>query len=416
MKTIKKAYTYILLSGILTTSIWSCKKDDDSVSTPSNPTTTEELTQVFETLVQESDAPGFALSIVKNNALVFQEGFGYANIENKKPFTNSTQQHLASVSKTFVGAATVKALEQGLFTLDTEINSLLPVDVINPHQPNQPILIKHLFTHTSGILDVPELYIAENYYVLPGQNTGSEGGQLLINQLNIEQRAARSLEELLGEYLLADGDLYSNNNYATSQPGTTFSYSNIGTGLMAYIIEQTAQQPFYTYVKNHVFSPLNMGNTTYNIDEINSSELSTWYLNSQTPFPFYGCDSYVEGGVFTTNTDLGKYLLDMVNGSQQKSELLFSKNTYKDLFNNQLPTGVMDANYGENMGVFWMKQGDFVFHGGNSFGVSSHIKINTKDGWGYTIITNTDATISSSTYTELVQKIDQAIQAYTNQQ
>jgi|GEM_PF-5587036 len=95
----------------------SCDKDKDfnppilpNVDSPAD------LTQVMQDIIEDPNVPGFAISIVKNNIIIYQQAFGYADVQTRKPYSNQTVQHIASVSKTFMGAAIVKAIEGGYFT------------------------------------------------------------------------------------------------------------------------------------------------------------------------------------------------------------------------------------------------------------------------------------------------------------
>ncbi len=389
----------------------SCKKDDEPTPPPSGMTPTD-LTAAMEDILDDTAVPGFALSIVKDNAIIFQQAFGYADTEAQKPYTNQTIQHIASASKTFVGAAVVKAIEQGYFTLDTDINDILPVDVINPKQPNASITVKHLVTHTSGLLDVPGIYLAENYYILPGEDISTLAASTLINELGIRQREGRSLEEFLAEYYLEDGDLYSLDNFAATAPGSSWSYSNIATGLTAYLIETATQQSFADYVKANVFQPLGMSSSTYDISEVDMNNMAHWYYDRDNAFPRYANDSYAEGSVFTNNIDFGQYLLDMMKGKQNLGGALFSASGYDMLFSDQLPAGLVPADFADNFGIFWIKAANKIQHGGNSFGVSTQLVFDKNAQAGYTLMTNLDASFDYTAYAEVSQRIDQAIQSF----
>lgn len=393
-------------------SLQSCDKDKDiNPTSPPDVHTPAALTQAMQDIVEGTEIPGFAISIVKDNALLYQQAFGYADVQAKKPYRNQTIQHLASVSKTFVGAAIVKAMEEGYFTLETDINSLLPVTIVNPNSPAKTIRVKHLVSHTSGLLDVAATYLQENYYILPGEDISSTAAQALA-QLGIQQRDARSLEDFLAEYYLEDGDNYSLENFAAAAPGTSWSYSNVATGLAAYLIESATGQSFASYVKEKIFLPLDMTQSTYQIDEVNRQELAQWYFNLDIPFPRYGNDSYPEGNVYTTNEDLGKYLLDMMKGIRGQSTTLFSTQAYELLFADQLAAGVVPSDFANNHGVFWIKDDNKIQHGGNSFGVSTYLGFDQTGQSGYALMTNMDASFDFGPYQEVAVRIDEAVNLF----
>lgn len=393
--------------------LFSCSKDDENITpNPNTITTSAELSAAMEDIIKDTDVPGFAVSVVKNNSILYQESFGYADVQAQKPYTNQTVQHIASISKTFVGAAVIKAIEQGYFTLETDINDLLPVEVKNPKQPNAIIKVKHLVTHTSGLLDNIDIYLAENYYILPGEDISTDVAQTLINGLGIEQREGRTLEEFLAEYYLEDGDMYSMDNFANTTPGSTWSYSNVATGLMAYLIETVTEQSFDDYIKVNVLQPLGMSSSTYNITEVNQNELAKCYLDKDTPFPLYANDSYAEGNMFTNNEDLGKYLLDMMKGVQGDTEVLFSQSGYELLFEDQLTSEIVPSDFADNHGIFWIKSGNRIQHGGNDFGVSTYLELDASGDSGYSLMTNMDASFDYTEYNKVAQLVSEAVNQF----
>ena len=405
MSTLSRTLVPLILSIAL--ALTSCSTNDDGIgiSEPSSIKNTNDLDAYLGELVQTTAVPGMAISIVKGNSIVYQKSFGYANIQNQLAYTNETINSIASVSKTFVGAAVAKAIEQGYFTLETDINDILPIDVVNPKQPNGTIKIKHLVTHTSGLLDVPEVYLAYNYHILPGEDIATAGADLLMNEIGIEQRESYSLEEFLSAYFLEDGDLYSLNNFADTPPGSSWSYSNLATGLTGYIIETVTGQSFDDYVKENILQPLQMNSSTYDILEINTDEMAMRYINEDTPLPIYANDSYPEGSMYTTNGDMGKYLLDMVKGIRGESTALFSSDSYNLLFAPLLADGTVPQDFAENHGLFWYSQDGKVLHGGNSFGVSTHMEIDQSGTSGYVLMTNMDAAFNGNLQKYLTVKI-----------
>ena len=408
-------FLVLTLVTLFSTLMLGCSEDSDMLTpVTSGITTPAELSAAMQDIVDDTEVPGFAVTVVNNNTILYQEAFGYADIQRNVRYTNQTVQPLASVSKTFVAAAVVKAVEDGLFTLETDINDILPVEVINPKQPGATIKVKHLVTHTSGLLDNQGIYIQENYYILPGEDLSTPGAEMLINGLGIPQRSKRTLEEFLAEYFLDDGDMYSLDNFASTAPGEAWSYSNTATALAAYLIEAATGGSFYDYVKSNVLLPLGMDHSTYDIAEVDRTKLAKWYLNKDTPFPLYDNDSYPEGSMYTTNADMGNYLLDMARGVKGASNVLFSSSGYDLLFENRLQAGVVPAGFAENHSVLWYTKGGKVQHGGNSLGVSTHLEINRATGAGYVLLTNMDAafTENEAEYAKFAGLIDQAISAF----
>lgn len=100
-----------------------------------------------------SSLVGFAVAIVNKDSIVYAKGFGYANLEAKTPYTINTIQPIASISKTLLGVALMKAQEMGKLNLNDNINDYLPFKIYNPNFPNEKITIQQLANHTSSIID-----------------------------------------------------------------------------------------------------------------------------------------------------------------------------------------------------------------------------------------------------------------------
>lgn len=406
----KHPFLIPLIPILLALLLASCKKEEGP-QIPPDPATPAELSAKLEGIIESTEVPGFAVTVAEGGAILFQEAFGYADLQARKPYTNQTLQHLASVSKTFVGAAVVKAVEQGYFTLETDINDILPVELYNPKRPDAVIRVKHLVTHTSGLLDNPAVYVAENYYIMPGESLATAGAQAMAS-MGIEQRPARPLEEFLAEFYLEDGALYSPDNFADTAPGAAWTYSNVATGLAAYLVETATGQPFAEYVGANILQPLGMYSSTYDIRAVDRSRAARCYLDKDAPFPFYGNDSYVEGGMFTSNEDLGEYLLDMMKGARESSGALFSSAGYGLLFAAQLADGIVPPDFADNHGIFWIRKGNTILHSGASLGVSTHLEFDASGKSGYALMTNMDASFDPAGYQEVARLVHQAVEEF----
>ncbi|UTW61714.1 beta-lactamase family protein [bacterium SCSIO 12741] len=375
----------ILLSNLLIAGLIllapSCKKKDQNI------TTTDELSEALTEIHDFSQVPGFAVSVVKDNQLVYQQSFGSANLEQRSAFTNQTSLPIGSISKTFIGIAVIRAIEEGYFTLETDINSILPFTVRNPKNPEAIIRVKHLVTHTSGLMDNQQMYL-KAYYQLPDDKGNGAGAEALKSAMGMQMRDGVSLEEYLRSYYLPNGKYYSLDNFSSEQPGSKWRYSNVASSLCAFLVESATEMPFKEYVKTKVLAPLSMSSSSYYIENQNPNQLATLYWDRKTPLPPYANDSYPDGSLYTTNDDLAKYLLEMVN---QGSKVLQSNESYNQLFKPQLASGVVPASMAQNQGTFWFINDQQLTHDGGDPGISCHLEFNQRTGFGYLILTNMDA-------------------------
>lgn len=411
----KDIFLLSLIVLLLSFSIFSCNKDDDGIKPTANISTPAELTAALSEIYNQSEAPGFAVSVVKNDQIVYQETFGHADIAANQAYANPTTQPIGSISKTFIAAALVKAIEQGHFSLETDINDILPVELKNPNQPNATIQVKHLVTHTSGLVDQQAAYF-QAYHILPGEDVSTAGGQLLQTGFGLQQRATIPLEEFLAEYYLEDGDFYSLENFTPTAPGSVWQYSNIASSLAAYLIETATETPFKDYVKTQILEPLGMTNTAYNQAELDPAHLAKLYWDKDTPLPAYGNDSYPDGSLISCNEDLAKYLVDMMKGAKGQSTTLFSRESYELLFSALLPNGVTPPVVGDNQGIFWLLEDGDIKHDGSDPGTTCNLQFDANGEAGYLLLTNMDASTDEheNAWYQLAEKIHSAIAEFVH--
>ncbi|MCH8488759.1 MAG: beta-lactamase family protein [Oceanicaulis sp.] len=131
-----------------------------------------------------------------------------------------------SISKMFTWVALMQLIEQGRVSLDDDVNAHIDFE-IEPFE-GQPITVRDLFRHTPGMSDV--------------------GGFTTVNE-----------DELV------DHAEWTRNNIPArvTAPGLEAAYSNWGTSLAGYIIEQVSGEPFADYVERHIFTPLGMTSSTF---------------------------------------------------------------------------------------------------------------------------------------------------------
>ena len=94
---------------------------------------------------------GLAGAIILDREVVWMRGYGFADKQRGVPFTPDTIMNIGSISKTVTGAALMHAVQEGKLDLDTDVNEYLPFKVVNPNFPEEPITLRQLATHTSGL-------------------------------------------------------------------------------------------------------------------------------------------------------------------------------------------------------------------------------------------------------------------------
>lgn len=338
----------------------------------------EALTQALEKHYQSSDLPGFAVAIVNENGTLYQHGLGYADLADQRAFNPDMVQNLGSVSKTIVGLALVKAVEAGKLSMDDPINDILPFPVINPRHKDVPILVRHLATHTSSILD------SKHYgksYVYAGN--GGEGDTYHQGYLHfLHGHEQMSLRDFLYHILHKEGKWYKKKNFLKAAPGTSREYSNLNAALAAFVIEQATGVPFREFTREKIFKPLGMETTTWQYENVDEGKKTSRYFPVGQRVPAYSLITYPDGGLYTSVEELSLLLVEMIKAYQGESDYLPAP------YHNMLLPGDEDESR-----AFWgMGQTSRnIGHGGSDPGVQTDMQFNADRKIGRIIFTNVNA-------------------------
>jgi CubicO group peptidase (beta-lactamase class C family) len=201
----------------------------------------------LQELYEEGGIPSFTVGIIVEDELVWAKSYGgHAGTDSV--------YIVGSISKTFTATAILQLYEDGLIDLDEDINEYLPFPVRHPKFPDEPITVEKLLTNRSGLaMDIDEY----RRFQLPDRvlaEYAKDAFGIDLPELNLESYPAK--EDFYKGLLTPGGDYYSKNVWVVS-PGT-YQYSNIGYGLLAYIIECVADMSLNEYFAANIYDPLGM--------------------------------------------------------------------------------------------------------------------------------------------------------------
>ena len=389
----------ILYIASILVMISSCKFDSKSNHLKSsNDSLQKEIDSLnikLSNISEETIIPGFSTTILQGDDIIYSKGFGYSDVANKHKFSPKTIHVIASISKTFIGVAIMKLVEDGKLKLNDPINDYLPFEIKSPHYPETDITIRHLVTHTSSLNDEfddgekrPTQLIEQSRY------NKDEMPDELAEELYYWDGIALPLEKYGKEIFTPNGKWYDKNNFSNFKPGERYEYSNEGANLAGLIIERVSGISFSEFTQKHIFQPLNMINTYWEYKELDASVsklYKTYEKNGDSKvyeFP-RAIDSGQPGGDLKSNgNDLSKYLIEMKNGLNGKGEILNAK-SYQTLLNPQLSENIprdrdeSALNDEYDVGIFWaISKPGYRFHKGGSLGVYSILYFNPRNDIG----------------------------------
>jgi CubicO group peptidase (beta-lactamase class C family) len=227
-----------------------------------------------------SDSPGAAVVIVKDGAVVYQHGYGYANLEHRIPITPQTPFDVASVAKQFTGLSVAMLFKQGKLSPDDDIRKHLP-DVPDF---GKPITIQNLLHHTSGLRDWPET--------------------LALSGLDLE--GPITLDTIL--------EMVRRQRELDFAPGEREQYSNTGYNLLAAAVAKVTGQSFRAWTDANVFRPLGMKHTLVcdNSAEVVPDVADSYAAGEKGKFHRVNSQLSAQGSssLFITAEDMGRWLLN----------------------------------------------------------------------------------------------------------
>lgn len=217
--------------------------------------------------MHRSQIVGVSAAFIKNNQVVWANGYGWADLARGCPADPATIYRIASVSKTITATALMQLWELGLFRLDSDISSYLGYPVRNPNYPDDKITFHMLLTHTSSILD-----------------TGGYAAAL-----------SSPNPPPLRDLLVPGSETYSSMTWGDCRPGSRFIYSNFGVGITGALVEMLSGERFDRYAVNHIFKPLGMDASYVPADIVNDQKIAVLYVASGNKRFYPSCDYYPEG-------------------------------------------------------------------------------------------------------------------------
>jgi serine beta-lactamase-like protein LACTB len=293
--------------------------------------------------IRKNNIPGLSIAIAKNDTLIWAEGFGHADLENKLPVKINSKFRIGSISKTLTAMAIGKLLDDKKINLSDDFRkyvSYFPSDKAN-------ISIKDLVSHLSGIRDYNH---DKNEY---------------LNHINYN-----SIQESI---------LVFQNDSLAFKPGTNYQYSSYNYTLLSAVIEGATAKPFLDYMQESVIDPLKLSHTVpdyyYSLVD-HRARFYDHYNGVLINSPFVdNSNKWAGGGYLSTPMDLVKLCQSLLHNN------FISDNSKDKLWT----PAILKSGKSSHYGIGWRIDEDqnkrtFVHHGGTSVGGRSYLLMYPKEG------------------------------------
>lgn len=375
-------------------------------------------TTCINELMKQAHIPGLSIEVVKGEQKLYSYQAGYATLDPQAKgnisITSSSIFNWGSITKTICAMAVMQQVEIGILNLDTDINKYIIENnfapIHNPYYPKDIITLRHLLTHTASIGSTGVL----NYFQVPYDNftTIPLGGDFLEN------------------YLQINGTYYIDGNWLNHSIGSYYSYSNVGIGLAAWIVELVSKIDYMKYTEEKIFKPLGLNDISWTIDrytieqqmnivypyifnitadeiqpyipEVPVTQLSndwvTLELNSIQPYP--------AGQLRSTIQSLSVLLSMFINNGTYNNIQILKPESVHEISTVQYPNL---AGGSAGLVYTYFKAAGFPFdenylgHNGALAGYSTWMLFNPQTGVGVCLFSNGDIASNNMYQAELVQ-------------
>jgi len=242
--------------------------------------------QIVRTGVAQQNLPGVSVAVGLGGEIVWAEGFGWADLDNRVKVEPGTRFRIGTASTALTSAAIGLLLERNQMRLDEKIQTYVPEF---PEKP-WPVTVRQLMSHMGGL-----------------KTDGGDEGPLYGT------RCERTLE---GLEAFRESDLLF-------EPGSSYRYSSYGWILLSAAVEAASEEPFFTFMRKQIFEPLGMEGTRPDSLTVRIPDLATPYFPRFAANPRYGPDvsrpvdlsCYAGAGAFvSTPSDLVRFAMAVDSG------------------------------------------------------------------------------------------------------
>lgn len=293
---------------------------------------------------------------------------------------------VGSVQKVFVAVSILQLYDDGLVELDDDVNMYMPFSIRHPEFPDTPITIRMLLSHRSGLdATLP----SEFAYDWAEDNPVDWTREFSEDLIDI------SLVEWLEMNLDEDGTMYSSRHWVR-EPNTGYSYSNNGYKILMCILEEVTGQSIEDYMKENIFTPLQMENTGFDsqdfINEHATPHTRKYGNATNIPLPVWDGRYMLRSSA----SDMGNLMIALMNEGVYQGEKILERETVELMFSNTRSTVFIREfvrklkRDGYGMGIEVCNHG-ILGHGGSTVGFTGEFYICPEKGVGVFRVSNVNA-------------------------
>jgi CubicO group peptidase (beta-lactamase class C family) len=331
-----------------------------AVSTQGHELTATDLEAFFDGFlpqqIEKKDIAGAVIAVVKDGKPIFEKGYGYSDVANKKPISpQDTLFRPGSISKTFTWTAVMQQVEMGKLDLDKDVNTYL--DYKLPANFGKPTTLRDIMTHRPGLEEtIKDLFVGSIKDLTP------------INQY-----------------------LPTHIPHQIFPPGTIPAYSNYATTAAAYAVQRVSGENFDDYLDNHLLKPLGMTRATFRQplpDSLKQYMSNGYALGSDKAKDFEAVEVAPAGSLSASADSMTHWMIMHLQKGKYGDVQIFKPETAAQMYTRQ--KGWPDQVNGMCLGFYEQTTNGHrsIGHGGDTQWFHSNMHLLINDGVGLFISYN----------------------------
>ena len=295
----------------------------------------QRLQAFMHTTIRSGDYLGAVTLIARNGRIVDWRTYGHRDLSRKRPMTRDSIFRIYSMTKTVTSVAILILMEEGKFGLDDPIAKYLPefantqvlsagtADAPELRPLRQPLTIRHLLTHTSGIA-----------------TRDAKNGEAVKRFNRIDLNTLPTLTAY-SEYVASQA--------LARDPGEVFTYDGVQLVVLSRLIEIVSGMPFEEFLRQRIFRPLVMTDTGFSVparDRARVVDMVTTTSGGQLAItksndaihPGESLNPYPSGagGLYSTAADYVRFCQMLLNGGNLDGASILGRKTVELMMMNHL--------------------------------------------------------------------------------
>ena len=320
-------------------------------------------TSTVAELMEEFGVPGVSVAVIQDFKIHWAKAYGVADVETGQLVDIETMFQAASISKPVAAMGVLRAVQDGLFSLDDDINDILDSWTLDGREftRNRPVTPRTLTSHTSGLGDG---------FGFPGYDP--------------EQPLPTTVQILEGHELSNVGSVFMER-----EPMTFYEYSGGGVTVMELALSDVRRRPFVDVLQEGVLAPIGMTRSSYAqpiSPEHNQNAARAHDNNGDSRGPkWHVYPEHAAAGLWTTPTDLARLIMEVQRSASGESNRVLSQSMIQEMLN---PVGV--GPFAVGFTVSKIGEGWYFSHGGSNWGFRALMLAHKVKGYGLVVMTNAD--------------------------